>query len=406
MDRMKKLVLIAMAGMFISISHAQTDAQIRKSIKVFKKDYSKGIAKLRKYMDKVYGFPSYTAWETLVTMSYVDYKDSEELFEGLEITIEPDEDDEDGSKADSSANALKDLLLNSNKEHFINVCRKATTMSTSPTADMHLRRLLVDFEPDTAVGEKAEEYMEEGEDFFQKEDYELAILNYHKAILEAPSYYKATLYLGDAFWADEEYDSAIFYFNKAIELQPGLLEPRKYLIDALLDKELYVRAKKECINAMCVYPSNGIKNRFQQALKQENKYMDEHKIIRDFYANDIKNDDQAELVGFFSAYRAAKDEISKFCNEDGIIEPNGETDDVYLEVYSWRRFIEENEDDLPEYFRFAQKMLKEGYFDCYILTTFFHVDIYPQLKHFMADENNRKRTETYINTYLLEAYKE
>jgi len=397
---MKKLLLLALVGILTATSLAQTNKQIDKSIKSFNKDYSKGIAKLEKYMNANSGFPSYRSWETLVIMRHKNYLQLKSLYEEMEITIESDDVDD----PDSSAQAFKDLLIEGVENEFIYICRQATIMSTSQSADMYLRRMLIDFEPDTLVSEKAEAYFEEAKEFFQKGDYELAELNYHKAIEEQPDYYKAMVYLGDAFWSDEQYDSAIVYFNKAIEIQPNLLEPRKYLIDALLDKELYVRAKEECIKAMMVYPSNSIKNRYQIALKQENKYMNEHKITKTFYANSIENDEQGDIYGLFSTYREAKDEISKFCNEDGIIEPNGQTEDSYLEVYSWRRFIEEHEDDLPEYLRFGQKMMKEGYFDCYILVSFFHVDIYPQLEHFMSIPENRERTEQYIKTYLIEAY--
>ena len=404
MDRIKKYLLITL-GLTLTIHlNAQTDKQIDKSIKLFEKDISKGIAKLEKYMDKNHNFPSFRAWETLIKMKHQDYERMNSLYSSIMITVADPESGEAQSE-DSLADALKQVMFDTNKEIFIDACRRATIMSVSPTADTYLRRMLIDFEPDSLVSDKAREYFDEGETFFRKNDFELAELNYSKAIKEEPEYYKAVLALGDAFWANEQHDSAIVYFNRAIELQPNLLEPRKYLIDALLDKELYVRAKQECINAMCVYPSNSIKFRFQHTLKQENKYMNEHKIKRDFYANNMMEDEQDDLIKPYDNYRNAKKEISKFCNKDGIIEPNSKTNEVYLEVYSWRRFIEENEDNLPERFRFAQKMMKAGYLDCYVLLSFFHVDIYGQLQHFMAIPENRERIETYINTYLIESYK-
>ncbi len=403
MDRINALLLTILLLLSSNSVEAQTDRQIDKCIKIFNtKSYHKGITKLEKYMNAQGGFPNYRAWETLVRMKYKNYKYLDDFYGEMEITFEGNDID----NPDSTADAYKNSLIEGNKNEFINICRRATIMSTSYSADLHLRRLLIDFDPDTLIEGKAKAYFEEAESFFEKGDFELAQLNYRKAIDEEPDYYTATLFLGDAFLSEENYDSALTYFTKAVEIQPGLLEPRQLLIDVLIKKELYVRAKNECIKAMFIYPSNTIKARFQKILKQENKYMEEHKIKKNFYANSISNDEQPELLDPFSTYRNAKSEISKYCNDDGIIESNGKTEDIYLEVYSWRRFIEEHEDDLPEYFRFAQKMIKEGYFDCYILTGLFHVDIYPQLKHFMSNPSNRERTETYINTYLIEAYKE
>ena len=400
MDKIKNILIICFL-LLTTLANSQTDKQINKCVKLFKKDYTKGINKLEKYMMKAGRFPSGNAWETLVEMEHLDYLKTKDIYASMDIKIENDA----GENLDSLGTAFKDNLISTSENYFIDICRRATLMSNSYGGDYYLRKLKIEEEPDTAVSEKSKEYFEEGFDFFNKKDFELAKFNFKKAIDEDNSYYAATLYLADSFWAEEFYDSSMFYFNQAIQLQPNLIEPRVFLIDALLKKELYVRAKKECIAAICIYPSNDIKVRYQRALKQENKFLNEHKLVRDFFPNDMNNDDQKKIIGFFSPYRDAKNKIGRYCDKDGIIEANGITDDVYLEVYSWRNFLKEQEDELPEYLRFAQKMEKAGYLDCYILTSFFHVDIYPQLKHFMSIPENRERTEEFINKYLIDAYK-
>ena len=133
--------------------------------------------------------------------------------------------------------------------------------------------------------------------------------------------------------------------------------------------------------------------------------MDEHKIKKDFYANNMKFEQQPELLSPFQTYRAAKDKIAKYTSKDGVIEKNELTDERFLEVYSWKEFLKENEDDLPVLFRFAKKMEKENLLDCYILFSFFHVDIYPQYKIFMEEEENRIRMKQFINDYLIITYK-
>ena len=350
-------------------------------------------------MAKSKGFPTYSAWETLVRMKFMNYNRLNLYFEQLSIKEGELENLDSAELSD-----YKQSLIQKNETDFIDLCRQATIMSSSYSADFHLRRLLIDYDPDTLIDNAAKDYFNEGEDYFAESEFDQAIKHYQKATELEPQYYKAVLYTGDAFMAKENYDSAIVYFTRAVEMQPTFLEARQLLIDALFEKELYIRAKKECIRAIQIYPGNTIKYRFQKVLRQENKYMEEHKIRRNFFANDMSDQSQPELLMPFATYRNAKNEISKYCNKDGIIEPNDMTKDLYLEVYSWRRFIEENEDDLPKYFRFALEMIHAGYFDCYVLISLFHVDIYPQFKHFMSIPENRTRAETYINTYLIERY--
>lgn len=402
---MKKLsLIIILLGTLSFNGVAQTQKQITKSIKIFFKDNEKGIAKLEKYMSKVpNGFPNQTSWERLIDMKYLNYIREKEVIENnsdysnITLTIEDDEEEEDKELS------FAELLLTSQEKSFINACRRATTMSSSIRADYYLRILKIDFDPDTLISDKALEYFDEAEEHFENEDYELAILNYDKAIEEEPNYYAALMNAGASHFRNESPEEAITYFERTIEKFPTLMKPRNFLIDVLTDEELYVRAKKACLEAICIYPSNNIKSRYQQILYQENKYMNENRFIKNFYANNIKFEDQKDVFGIFAPYREAKDEISKFCDEDGIIEPNGKTAEVYLEVYSWKRFFEENEDETPDFLRYAKKMNQKGYLDCYLLINQYHYDIYPQTKHFLSFEANRDKVKRYIKEFLIES---
>lgn len=358
------------------------------------KGMQKGISKLEKYMNKQ-EWPSLLAYESLVTMEYEYYKRCKTL-----IRVETNRKDE---KGDSLVNFLEELLVSSYKMRFIDVCRRSTIEAGSPSGDMHLRQMLVDFDPDTAVSEKGLSYYNEGEAFFRKKDFELAELNYRKALREDQHYYKANLYLGDSFWARKFYDSAMVYYAAAIALQPQLLEPRLYMIDALVQSELFYRAKKECIDAFTVYPGHNLKMKFQRILYTENKYMNEHRLLRSFYPNDIDNDNQISMQHdpFWADYRAAKEAVSKYCNEAGIIEPNGEIKDRYLEVYSIRTMLEKHENNLPKSLEFANEMRKKGYLESYVFISLFHIDIYPQFKDYMQDEANREKTKAFIEEFLI-----
>lgn len=359
--------------------------------------YEKGIEKLRKYMKKQ-PIPSLLAYESLVEMEYYDYlRNNEIVTNGLSAEVVGEE------LNDSLGQNLLKLLENYYFNYFVNVCRMSTIESTSPTADLYLRKFLVDQDPDTLISEKAKAYYDEAEEFFNKEDYELAELNYRKALKEDPDFYKACLYLGDTYWARENYDSALVYFAESAVMQPNLLEARVFLIDALVEKGLLYRAKKECVEALMVYPGYDLKYKLQRILRVENKFMNERRFIRYFYPNDMSNDEQGELTDpIWKDYRNAKNEASKYCDEFGIIEENGEIEDRYLEVYSMRRMLDKHPNDLPQHLHFADKMKEEGYLAPYVFISMFHVDIYPQFKAYMESEENREKCRSFIEKYLIE----
>lgn len=399
-----RIIVLAAFTMVAFTSSAQDAAskdekQISKCWKVFhKKGYHKGIEKLEKYMAKQ-DWPSLLAYESLVAMEYEKYLSGSSLF-SIEVTT----DDGDQERSDSLTNVFQDLMVKIYRGHFIDVCRRSTIESTSPTADMYLRQLLIDVDPDTNVSEKGQSYYDEAEEFFVKEDFELADLNYRKAIKEDTGFYKAYLYLGDSFWAREQYDSALVYYGVARDMQPNLLEPRIYIIDALVEQGLYYRAKKECMDALLVYPGYNLKFKLQRILYVENKYLNERRLVRTFYPNEMGNDDQISMEHdpVWVDYRRAKEDVSKYCNEEGIIEENGEISDRYLEVYSVRRMLEKHPNDLPESLHFADKMREEGFLEPYVFISLFHIDIYPQFEHYMSVEENRTKTLDFVEKYLIE----
>jgi tetratricopeptide (TPR) repeat protein len=401
---LKPLMILAVVLISASSVQAQSltkdEKQVKKCWKVFhKKGQDKGIEKLEKYMASQ-SWSSLLAYESLVAMEYERYSSGTNMFSGMTLTVEGGTEEE----SDSLTQAFQEMLLGLYENRLINVCRRGTMESTSYTADVYLRQFLVDYNPDTLVSEKAQSYYDEGEEYFGKEDYEMAAMNYRKAFNEDTTYFKAMLYLGDSFWASEQYDSALVYFSKARDMQPNLLEPRVYIVDALIEQGLFYRAKKECLDAMLVYPGHNLKYKLLRVLEVENKYLNERRVLRNFFPNDMGNEDQYMLETSFlwGDYRAAKDDVSKYCNEDGIIEENGEFEDRYLEVYSFRKMLEAHPNDLPEHLHFADKMREEGYLDSYVFISLFHVDIYPQFKDFMSHEENRVKTLGFIEKYLIE----
>lgn len=400
----KKIILTAVLVLFVfggNISYAQTEKQIAKAVKIFlKKGYDKGIEVLVKYIYKAVNGDgaSVDGYEMWVKMEYLRFQRDKELYAEIEIEVEP----EDGEEPDSSVYYFFEELKNYPETKFLDVCRKSTLESSSYTGDYYLRKYLVDYDPDSARSEKAISYFEKGKEQLEEDEQERAELSFRKALAEDSLYYAAYIYLGNSFYQREDYDSAIVYYTVAKNMHPDLLEPRKDIVDALMQKELYYNAKKECLEAFTIYPGFDMKLRYQIILAQENKYMASHRFLRFFYPNNMKTDDQPDMYGIWDTYRSSKSKISKYCNEDGIIEPNPETEDRYLEVYSIRRMLEKHEDEIPEYIRFGYKMMEDGYLECYVFFTLFHVDIYPQFKDYMSFEENRVKMIEYIEQYLIE----
>lgn len=399
---MCKQILLVVILLLHFNTFPQSNKQIEKALKIYKKNGRKGKDKLRQYIHKSPDFGNNNGWEALIKIEYGQYFQLKEMFEEMIVEVENDEADDSTNIA--TAVNMKSNFLTKNETRFINACREAAIKSNSPLPDYHLRKLLVDFNPDSLVSDTIDTYFKKANSFLLKKDYELARLNYLKVISKNGQHYQSAVYIGNTYWKEKNIDSAIYYFNLAKKFEPALLEPRKYLIDAFTKKGLFFRAKQECIEAFCIYPSNGIKMRYQGLLKQENKWLYTQGIKRDFYANNINDSSQTLLSSPYNTYRNGKIKAEKYTGKDGIIMGNYEISDRYLEVYSWREFLTQKKNPIPKQYRFAQKMEKIGYLDCFVFFSLFHVDIYPQFKSFISSHDNKQRMVYFIEHYLTDTY--
>lgn len=401
MTRLHKTVLLLTVGLLITSfgGIAQNSKDFKKVDKCWnvykKKGPAAGIQKLRKYMTTK-SFSSLYAHESLVRMERAVYTSGGGGQSGFTITT-------NGEVSDTIVDFMQLLNESVFKYNFVDVCRRSTLESTSPSGDRYLYELMIHFDPDTAVSEKSKSYFNEAEEFYAKEDYELAALNYRKAVTEDSGYYKANLFLGTAYLQMEEDDSALFYYEAARQLQPNLLEPRIFIINHLSSKGLYYRAKKECIEALTIYPGYNMKYKLSRILELENKDFNEHRITRNFYANKIGDDNQISMDHdpVWRDYRMAKDLAKLYCDKNGIIEVNGEIEDRYLEVFSFRNMLDKHQNDLPEILHFADKMKEEGYLEPYVFISQFHYDFYPQFKDYMLKEENRAKCVEYVEKYII-----
>lgn len=286
-------------------------------------------------------------------------------------------------------------------DDLINFSFVANNYSQSTRASQLLRNTYIDHNPDTLVAPKAVDEFNKAEDYFGKKDYSNAKLHFLQAIKIDPGYYKSTIYVGDMYWYLKDMDSACYYFRKGIAMQPTLLEPRKYLVDALGFQKKNEEAIKECIEAIFLYPDQSMFMKLADLLKRDGKKLNLHWFKRGTIVNHSgSNPTKKPADENWQLYADAEKEMESYCNKDGIItKTNTLTQSPYLEVYSWEKMLK-NAKTIPDEMRFAEKMMKEGYLDCYVLLSMNTHLLYEQYAHFV--QHNKEKIRKYINTYLVE----
>ena len=359
--------------------------------------------------------PSYgDGWDLLVKIRMKQYENakSTDVLSGTNFTITTKTKDGKDVKPgdDSLAVALAEMMtaLSPSKvarKKYIDEARRATLYCNEAYfASYILRTIFVDPEIDTNVNKKALKYFNEAETEFQNKNYENAAQLYIRAIDKQPDFYKASLYLGDAYYFMGIYDKALKYFSEAVNKFPNMLEPRKYLIDTYAKLKLFNQSADEAIKALIVYPDLSVTEKLTDALYLSNKKLKINWTARGCFPNKVnakekiqkKNDSNIEIKEPWVQYKNALEKVKDVTDSKGIItKDNKITQTRYLELYSWEQMlINSNDSILKE----ARSMQKDGYLDCYVFITCFHIDIYDQYFDF-ATKNKEKITQ-YFKKYI------
>lgn len=415
---MKKLLLllsiVLLSCAFVNAQSNPLEKKLDKAKELVKKDK---INDAEDYLVKVLDEnPEFgDGWDYLSKIMYKKYKDAKQtdnMFNNMTITTK----DKDGKeiKNDSLASSVMELLtsIKPSKKAFnkyIYTMKKALLTSTDATGcSIVLRNYFVDVEIDSVVTKKALKYFNDAEEEFAKKNYEKAAKSYKRAIEEQPNFYKASLYLGDSYFFTGNYVEAIKYFKEASQKFPDQLEPRKYLVDAYAKEGLYENCLNEAIEVSTVYPDLNMFEKLEDAAYLNNKKIDikwtargcfPNKIIKDSSKTDLNeyvDDKKVATKEPWTFYEKALGKISADCDANGLINNSSLTKTKYLEVYSWEEMLKNSSDSsLDE----AKKMMKEGYLDCYVLVTCYHIDFYEQYKDFAS--KNKEKIIKYYNTYLI-----
>lgn len=378
----------------LSAQYAAADAKkIEKSKEYFKKGkYDKAVTTLA----KVQANPSYlydnSIWDLRVLYEYIRYKvqyqtDMKELIR--------------------KANSPKTYTIDINKLKFvqyniemISQCKLATILCEKQgLASSILYDELVATKVDTAVSDDARSAYNQGDEEYNQENWSASIKQYQKALREDSTYYNATVSIAMAYEKMEEWEKAANWYEKAKRMQPSRTKPYSGLVDAYSKLKRWDDAYNACVDGIIVYPDNDFFESLGEICEKQGKSFNRHWMSRTYLPNRMNTNQEAANNEPWSFYRTAKDKIVDNCNDDGVINKSTElTNQKYMEVYSWEYMLKKDDSDEKE-FGFARKMEKEGYLDCFVFVSMYHVNFREQYEDF--SKNNAERIRTYINTQLV-----
>lgn len=101
---------------------------------------------------------------------------------------------------------------------------------------------------------EAEKYMNQGEAYFTRSDYDKAFEFYQKALQLDPTIYEAALWSGDVFVQKEEYKNAEIWYQKAIVINPNRETAYRYSATPLMKQGKYEEARERYIEAFITEP--------------------------------------------------------------------------------------------------------------------------------------------------------
>lgn len=409
---MKLLVFLVISVFTASLSFSQDDLskkEEKKLSKVFKFYEAKEYDKASELMGELIQnhLTNETLWKQYVELAYLDYEYFGQTTDNIfgQITITSSDKDGNEIENDSLANELLSMLTTMKPAE--NELFDILALGTSCIQDLERASIIVrvyGFDSKIKVGgttsEKAYKAFQKAEKEFGKKNYHDAAMYYKEAMDADTNFYKAVLYTGDAIYAKGEPHMALKYYKKAAQLQPNLMEPKKYLTDAYIGIKDYELAQKHCIDGLLTYPDVGMFLKFEDIQYNLGKKANFHWIAKTFLPNNIDKFQEDNLEGAWKFYREAKEKVKDVTSKNGIIAPNDITNELYLEVYSWKYMLSKvNKEDYPE-LAFAYEMKDAGYLDCYVLFSLFNFRLNEQYQHYRL--SNSKKIEEYIEKYLIE----
>ena len=287
---------------------------------------------------------------------------------------------------------------------FLQNCRKATRiLNTVDSASYYLRTFLIDsINTDLFAPDEAYDLYQEGLVEFYAKNVPLATSLFQKSIEIYPPFYNAHLYLGNCYFLLNKETEAIKEFQAATFINPNLPDAFEKLALYHYSVGNYTEAASHIIEAIMVYPQHHFFAFLNRIVNKSGTQFDNQWISRVVFPITTKQNFE-EIVALEKTpwwhYQAAKQDVYSYFDTVGFVRPNEKTNEKYLEIYGWKKMLNNSG---KQHFPFARAMQKMGYLECYVFITLFHHDIYNQFKDFV--EKNPEKVKQYF--YILINWKE
>lgn len=326
---------------------------------------------------------------------WVEGSDDDQL-EGENLFVGPKEKDRLRKRQLKLLTDLSQLPFGAYKADLIQNARLATLQVQGADTCSHLLRFYL---VDTTY--KEPEMNDDDMDLFETAIQEIysnlpgdALRRIDDLISRYPTSYQLYMQKGKAEYLLGSDTSALKTYIMAQALHSLSPEPHFERARIFYEGGHYLDAGAEIILALNRYPEEEYKRWLRRIAERSGKAMIDPWVQREVYPvmpADNWQDRVAKPESPWYYYQAAKQEVVKYADINGMLLPNDSTKEKYLETYCWKRMLDSAEEHT---FAFARLMQELGYLDCYAMVTEFHNDLYPEYLAFM-NENEEKVKKYY-----------
>jgi TolA-binding protein len=422
-----KLILTVLIALMGTLILAQKDQKIADCIAMYEKSPQKAANKLKKLIDKEGNEARFDAWDVYIEMMEDIYNkkltevgDSFEYFviqqefgrlsaarDSLqsgnvdmtddELSYYLNQIDNDQSVLDNKAYSMYSFEY----ENYIYSMREASLKSKSSRADANMRNLYFNGDPDTMTADTSEiRQFTQAYENINSGKFEEGKNILDQVSVKYPNSYSVNMTYYLYYFYKENLDSSKIYLKKTIDLFPAQIEARESLAKILFSEGNTFRAKKQIEELMVLFPGQDMKGYLSEILFIEDKRLEEQRIIRPVFPNQIGM--TYELAkDHWQEYQKAILKVGAFTESNGMIKENDVTKEKYLELYSWKKMLDKHREDKPEELEFAYKMEAEGLLDCYVFFSNYHIDFAFQAQEWAKSEENRERAKKFVYKYLV-----
>ena len=282
--------------------------------------------------------------------------------------------------------------------NLIQNARNATRLFiNADSSSLYLRKFLSDtMNVNEGVSDEAwSEYIKGMEQLYDKV-IPAAAKHLENAVELDPNFYTAHLKLGDVYYLMNKDTASIQQYKYASQTAPDKSEPFEKLAIMQYNRGRYTDAAATMITAIMKYPMSHYTALLKRIIEKTGLGFDPQWIPRAVFPLSTTHMNEEIIVDDKSPwwhYQASRQDVFNYFDTLGIVIPNDKTQERYLEVYAWKKMLNNSS---PKHFQFARAMDKVGYLDCYVLVTLFHNDIYGQFKDFAMFNSDKIKKYFYL----------